>query len=126
MSALLEVSRLSCGYGAGNVLNGVNLVVERGEVVVVLGANGSGKTTLMRALSGVLQRRGSVTFDTNDISTARPERIVRLGMAQVPQGRGTIADLTVEDNLRAGALVRKTAAVESELRHWYEQVSEAW
>ena len=59
MSALLEVSRLSCGYGAGNVLNGVNLVVERGEVVVVLGANGSGKTTLMRALSGVLQRRGS-------------------------------------------------------------------
>ena len=120
MSALLEVSGLSCGYGAGNVLNDVNLLVERGEVVVVLGANGAGKTTMMRALSGVIQRRGSITFATNDISAAPPERIVRLGLAQVPQGRGTIADLTVEDNLRAGALVRKSALLESDLTHWYE------
>jgi branched-chain amino acid transport system ATP-binding protein len=119
--SLLEVEDLYADYGAGDVLHGINLTVEKEEVVVVLGANGAGKTTTMRAISGMLQRRGRVTFDGNDISKASPDAVVRLGLAQVPQGRGTIADLTVEENLRAGAHVRSDKkGIVDDIARWFD------
>jgi branched-chain amino acid transport system ATP-binding protein len=117
---LLELAGVFAGYGAGDVLHGVELAVADGEIVVILGANGAGKTTLMRAISGMIERRGSIRFDGREIAKSSPENIVRLGVAQVPQGRGTIADLSVEDNLRAGAYVRKDKEVASDMERWYE------
>ena len=96
----LELHDVSAGYGAGDVLHQVSLDVRSGEIVVMLGANGAGKTTLMRAISGAISRRGKIRLDGVDISRAGADEIVRRGLAQVPQGRGTFADLTVEENLR--------------------------
>jgi branched-chain amino acid transport system ATP-binding protein len=115
----LHVSGLHAGYGPVEVLHGIDLTVGKGEVVVVLGANGAGKTTLMRAISGVLDRRGSVVLDGRDITHASPDRIVREGLAQVPQGRGTFVDLSVDDNLRIGAHTRGEQ-VSEDLDRWYE------
>jgi branched-chain amino acid transport system ATP-binding protein len=118
---LLQVSDVFAGYGSGDVLHGVGLEVADGEIAVILGANGAGKTTLMRAVSGTIQRRGSIIFDGQELSRSSPESIVRLGIAHVPQGRGTIADLSVEDNLRAGAYVRKDKKeVLADMERWYE------
>ena len=116
----LELHDVSAGYGAGDVLHQVSLVVREGEIVVMLGANGAGKTTLMRAISGAISRRGTILLDGVDISRAGADEIVRGGLAQVPQGRGTFVDLTVEENLRVGALSRRNAAgVNSDLERWY-------
>ncbi|MEO7428817.1 MAG: ABC transporter ATP-binding protein [Acidimicrobiales bacterium] len=117
---LLEVRGLHAGYGPVEVLHGIDLTVGVGEVVVVLGANGAGKTTMMRAVSGTIARRGSVRLDGDDITRTSPEAIVRAGVAQVPQGRGTFTDLTVEDNLRAGAYTRKDDGVGADIARWYE------
>ena len=107
---LLTVEDLRAGYGPLEILQGIDLVVDKGEIVVILGANGAGKTTTMRALSGMISRRGSVTFLDKNISETSAESIVKLGMAHVPQGRGTFSDLSVEDNLRAGAYIRSDAS----------------
>ena len=116
----LGVRGVSAGYGAGDVLHDVSLDVQPGEAVVILGANGAGKTTLMRAISGTIARRGTVTFDGVDISRSAPYKIVRRGLAQVPQGRGTIVDLTVEENLRVGALTRSDhSQVNADIERWY-------
>ncbi|WP_181779035.1 ABC transporter ATP-binding protein [Pseudonocardia pini] len=117
--SLLRIDDMSAGYGAGDVLRGVTLSVDAGEIVVVLGANGAGKTTLMRAVSGMIPRRGTVELDGEDIARSSADAIVRRGLAQVPQGRGTIVDLTVEENLRAGALVRKGKGLAEDLDRWY-------
>ena len=117
----LELHDVSAGYGAGDVLHQVSLDVRSGEIVVMLGANGAGKTTLMRAISGVISRRGTILLDGVDVSRARADEIVRRGLVQVPQGRGTFVDLTVEENLRVGALSRRAAvAVNSDIDRWYE------
>jgi len=117
----LELHDVSAGYGAGDVLHQVSLDVRSGEIVVMLGANGAGKTTLMRAISGVISRRGTILLDGVDVSRARADEIVRRGLVQVPQGRGTFVDLTVEENLRAGALSRRDAVgVNSDIDRWYE------
>jgi branched-chain amino acid transport system ATP-binding protein len=118
--SLLEVEGLRAGYGPVNVLHHVNLSVETGEIVVILGANGAGKTTTMRAISGTLPREGSITLDGEDIAHASPEQIVRLGVAQVPQGRGTFAELSVEDNLRIGAYTRRDSEVGLDVELWLE------
>ena len=115
---LLTVQDLKAGYGPLEILQGIDLTVEQGEIVVILGANGAGKTTTMRALSGMIPRRGSVTFLDLDISATNAEAIVKLGMAHVPQGRGTFSDLTVEDNLRAGAYIRHDD-IDADLQRWY-------
>jgi branched-chain amino acid transport system ATP-binding protein len=119
MNELLQVSNLRAGYGPVEVLHGIDLTVGDGEVVVVLGANGAGKTTTMRAISGTIPRRGTVTFEDRDISKAAADSIVHSGIAQVPQGRGTFVDLTVEDNLRVGAYVRG-AAPDDDIERWYD------
>ena len=122
MSVLLEVESLSAGYGAVQVLHGLGLTVNEGEVAVILGANGAGKTTTMRAISGMIGRKGTINFEGHDITRTPPNEIVRMGIAQVPQGRGTFTDLSVADNLRAGAYTRKAAVgdVDKDIAEWYD------
>ena len=117
---LLEVTDLHAGYGPIEVLHGLDLSVGAGEVVVVLGANGAGKTTTMRAISGTITRRGSVRFDGREIAKLGAAEIVDAGIAQVPQGRGTFVDLSVEDNLRVGAITRKDHDVDADVARWFE------
>jgi branched-chain amino acid transport system ATP-binding protein len=105
--ALLDVADLFAGYSAENVLRGVSFTVEQGGITAILGANGAGKTTLLRAVSGMLRRRGSISFDGQPIERIATEDIARLGVAHVPDGRGTFLDLTTEENLRIGAYTRK-------------------
>jgi branched-chain amino acid transport system ATP-binding protein len=119
VTELLKVEGLRAGYGPIEVLHGIDMTVNEGEVVVVLGANGAGKTTTMRAISGTIPRRGSVRFDGKEIGDASPDSIVRGGVAQVPQGRGTFVDLTVEDNLRVGSYVRRDD-VSKDIERWFE------
>jgi branched-chain amino acid transport system ATP-binding protein len=120
MTVLLRVGGLSAGYGQVEVLHKIDLDVQEGEVSVILGANGAGKTTTMRAISGMIPRKGDIEFAGKSILKSSPEAIVRLGIAQVPQGRGTFTDLTVDDNLRAGAYVRRDRDVENDLALWYD------
>ena len=117
--SLLEVEQLTGGYGAVRVLHGIDFSVDEGEVVVILGANGAGKTTTLRALSGVIGARGRVAFAGDEIVGWRTERISAAGIAHVPQGRGTIADLTVDENLRLGAHTRRDREVAADLERWY-------
>jgi branched-chain amino acid transport system ATP-binding protein len=117
---LLEVAGLHAGYGPVEVLHGIDLTVEEREVVVVLGANGAGKTTTMRAISGAIPCRGKVAFRGSDLTDDGAADVVRAGIAQVPQGRGTFVDLSVEDNLRIGAYSRKDAEVGLDIDKWYE------
>jgi branched-chain amino acid transport system ATP-binding protein len=103
------------------VLHGIELTVEAGEIVVVLGANGAGKTTTISAISGTVHRSGEINFDGHSIVRSSPDAIVRAGIAQVPQGRGTFGELTVEDNLRVGAYSRKSSRQEldEDMERWY-------
>jgi len=119
---LLRTEGLTAGYGPLRVLEGIDLEVNAGEIVVMLGANGAGKTTTMRAISGVMPRQGVVEFDGRNIQKAGPDAIVRAGVAQVPQGRGTFPELSVEDNMRAGAYVRRDGAggVQVDLDKWFQ------
>ena len=118
--SLLSISRLKAGYGQVNVLHDLELVVEPGEIVVMLGANGAGKTTTMRAISGMIQRTGELVFEGTNITKATPDAIVRAGIAQVPQGRGTFPELSVEDNLRCGAYIRSDKEIDADIAKWFE------
>ena len=119
--SLLRAQGLTAGYGPVTVLHGIDLEVNEGEIVVMLGANGAGKTTTMRAISGTIARQGTIEFDGRNIQKVGPEVIVRSGMAQVPQGRGTFPELTVEDNLHAGAYVRRDGSgnVAADIQKWF-------
>jgi branched-chain amino acid transport system ATP-binding protein len=119
MTGNLRVSRLQAGYGPLRVLHDLDLEVGNGEIVVILGANGAGKTTTMRAISGMIPRTGTIEFEGADITKASPDAIVRAGIAQVPQGRGTFPELSVEDNLRAGAFVRDDGEIDVDVRRWF-------
>ena len=118
--SLLELHDVSGGYGPVRVLHDIDLAVDEGHVAVVLGANGAGKTTTLRAISGLIHVAGDLRFDGVSIAGKGPEVVSRLGIAHVPQGRGTFTDLTVEDNLRLGAISRKGNGIEIDLDHWYE------
>lgn len=117
--ALLEVSGLQAGYGLVEVLFGLDFHVEAGEAVVILGANGAGKTSTLRALSGMITARGSMTFDGAPMLGTRADRLLAAGIAHVPQGRGTITDLTVEENLRVGGYGRRDDLA-SDIDQWFE------
>ncbi len=118
--SLLDVRELHGGYGQVKVLHGLDFSVGQGEVVVILGANGAGKTTTIRALSGMIASSGDILFEGKSIQGQRPEQLCKLGIAHVPQGRGTITDLTVEDNLRLGAYVRKDKDIDADIGIWYD------
>lgn len=117
---LLVARGLSGGYGQIQVLHGFDFDVGKGQVVVILGANGAGKTTTLRALSGMLDAEGSVTLDGEELIGKKAADIVRLGVAHVPQGRGTLPELSVEDNLLVGAYVRKDKEIAADMNRWYE------
>jgi len=119
VAALLEVRGLRAGYGAVRVLHGIDVTVDEGEVVVILGANGAGKTTTLRAVSQLVVTEGAVEFAGESLVGCRPEQVARAGIAHVPQGRGTLADLTVEDNLRVGAYRRRDREIDADLDRWY-------
>jgi branched-chain amino acid transport system ATP-binding protein len=104
---MLEVSELHAGYGQSEVIHGVDFRVDVGEVVVILGANGAGKTTTLRAICQMINTKGTIRLNGENIAGKSTTEVVRRGVAHVPQGRGTLADLSVEDNLRVGAYVRK-------------------
>jgi branched-chain amino acid transport system ATP-binding protein len=104
---MLQVEELETAYGPIRALDGVSFEVEQGSITAVLGANGAGKTSLLRTLSGLVRARaGRIRLEGRNIGQLPVERIVRLGMAHVPEGRGVISELSVEDNLRLGGLWR--------------------
>ena len=107
MSALLELHDVEARYGPVQALHGVSLEVEEGSVVAVLGANGAGKTTTLRAISNTVRRTGELRFGGRSLGKLGPEEIARLGIAHVPEGRGTFSELTVWENLRLGAYTKR-------------------
>jgi branched-chain amino acid transport system ATP-binding protein len=107
MTGLLEVASLRASYGATRVLHGVDFELGEKSITALLGANGAGKTTTLRAICGMVRTEGEVRFAGKRIDGRRAEDIARLGIAHVPDGRGTFLHLTTEENLRLGAYVRK-------------------
>jgi len=108
---VLEIEGLVTTYGAVRALDGVDLSVAAGSITAVLGANGAGKTTLLRTINGLVRpREGAVRLDGANVTRLSPEKLVRLGLGHVPEGRGVITELTVEENLRLGGLWRRDRA----------------
>jgi branched-chain amino acid transport system ATP-binding protein len=105
--ALLTAKDLHAQYGLTRVLHGISFSMEKGTITTLLGANGAGKTTTLRALCGMVRTQGEVSFEGQRIDGRATEDIVRLGIAHVPDGRGTFVNLSTEENLRLGAYVRK-------------------
>jgi branched-chain amino acid transport system ATP-binding protein len=127
VAALLELRDVEAAYGPVKALRGVSLSVNEGEIVAVLGANGAGKTTTLRAVSGLVGHSGAIVFDGRAISRPSPERVARLGIAHVPEGRGIFSELSVAENLRLGAYARRNGSWKEELARvtayfpWFEQ-----
>jgi branched-chain amino acid transport system ATP-binding protein len=106
--ALLELTDVHAAYGSVRALHGVSLRVEEGKIVALLGANGAGKTTTLRAISSTVKKTGgNVLYDGQIINSRSPEDVARLGIAHVPEGRGTLSQLTVWENLMMGAYIRR-------------------
>ncbi len=120
MTRLLDVKDLKAGYGPVQVLHGIDFHVDDGETVVILGANGAGKTTTLRAICGMIDTSGSVNLEGGELVGSDAADVVRLGVAHVPQGRGTFPELTVEDNLDVGAYTRKDNEVAADKEKWFE------
>jgi branched-chain amino acid transport system ATP-binding protein len=117
---MLTIESLSVSYGAVQALTSVSLEVPPGRVTAVIGANGAGKSTLLRTLAGLEKpQSGCVTFNGEDITGRKPEDVVRLGIALVPEGRSTIPDLTVEENLKLGGMWRTHAQRSTSLTRAY-------
>ena len=117
---LLEVKDLHASYGPTRVLHGIDFGIEEGSITALLGANGAGKTTTLSALCAMVKTSGGVTFGGQRINGRATEDIVRLGIAHVPDGRGTFANLTTEENLKLGAYTRRDrGAVEGDVARMY-------
>ena len=116
---MLHVDGLHASYGPIEVLHGVDFHVDVGEVVVILGANGAGKTTTLRAICQMIDTKGSIQLGGETINGRSTTEIARRGVAHVPQGRGTLTDLSVEDNLLAGAYTRKDGEVRADIDRWF-------
>jgi branched-chain amino acid transport system ATP-binding protein len=126
--ALLEVQGLHARYGEIEAIHGIDLEIERGAFVALLGANGAGKTSTLRAITGGIKRSGRVSFDGKLLDGSGPEDAARLGIAHVPEGRGTLGSLTVAENLALGAYVRsdrrKIAAREARVIGYFPWIAE--
>jgi branched-chain amino acid transport system ATP-binding protein len=107
MGVLLALRDVDARYGQVQALRGVTLTVDEGEIVAILGANGAGKTTTLRAISGTVRRSGQIELAGRSLARVGPETTARRGVAHVPEGRGTFSELTVWENLRLGAYVRR-------------------
>jgi branched-chain amino acid transport system ATP-binding protein len=118
--SVLEVEGVHAGYGPVNVLEDISFDVGEGQTVALLGANGAGKTTTLRAVCGMVRPRGRVAIAGRDVTRRSTEQIARLGVAHVPEGRGTFAPLTVEENLRLGAYARRDGGVRASIAHAFE------
>src|SRR5882672_2703408 len=117
---LLEVKNLRAGYGQTRVLHGIDFAIEKGSITALLGANGAGKTTTLRAVCAMVKTEGEIRFEGRRIDARETEDIVRLGVAHVPDGRGTFLNLSVEENLRLGAYVRRDrASIETGLERMF-------
>jgi len=126
---LLEVKNLRAGYGPTQVLFGLDFAVAEGGVTALLGANGAGKTTTLRAVSGLIRPEGEVLLSGQRVSGLMTESIARLGVAHVPDGRGTFMELTVEENFRLGAYTRRdpdVAADFARMWEWFPRLKQRW
>ncbi len=112
---LLELRNLTAAYGSRRVLHGLDLSVDAGEIVALLGANGAGKTTTLRAVSGTVSRQGAIVFEGRSLLGRGPADAARLGIAHVPEGRGTMGSFTVMENLQMGAYLRRDRGVRADL-----------
>jgi len=108
MATLLEAKNIEAFYGPTRVLKGISFEVAEGGITTILGANGAGKTSTLRALSGLARRTGEIRFAGQRIDGYTTEKIAALGIAHVPDGRGTLVNMTVEENLRVGAYLRRS------------------
>ena len=130
VTKLLDVRGLHAYYGATHELHGLDFAVEEGGITTILGANGAGKTTTLRAVCGMVKTRGEVRFAGTRIDGRATESIVRLGVAHVPDGRGTFVNLSVEENLRLGAYTRRDkAAVAQDFERmfgYFPRLKERW
>ncbi|MET0879085.1 MAG: ABC transporter ATP-binding protein [Tardiphaga sp.] len=121
MTAMLNVRDLRAYYGQVQALHGLEFALNEGSMTTLLGANGAGKTTTLRAICNMIRSTGSIEFEGKNLGNASTENIVRLGIAHVPQGRGTFTTLTVEENLQLGAITRKdTKAIASDIERMYD------
>jgi len=121
VTALLEMKEVHAGYGQTSVLHGVSLVVPEGGIVSLLGANGAGKTTTLRAITGGVRWSGDIKFGGRSLRRMSTEDVVRGGIAHVPEGRGILTELTVDENLKLGSHLRRDGA---EVRKDYDRVFE--
>jgi branched-chain amino acid transport system ATP-binding protein len=106
VTPLLELDDVKAAYGSVRALHGISLTVGAGQVVALLGANGAGKTTTLRAISGTVKSTGRLRFEEHDLANRGPESVAALGVAHVPEGRGTLGRFSVEENLKLGAYSR--------------------
>jgi len=120
MAAILEANDLSAFYGPIQALYGISFSIETGHVTTLLGANGAGKTTTLRAICNMVRKSGSVRLDGRDVSRRATEDVVRMGVAHVPEGRGTFTGLTVDENLRLAGHKREKRAAAAELERVFE------
>jgi branched-chain amino acid transport system ATP-binding protein len=116
---LLELKQLRAGYGQRRVLQDLDLWIDPAEIVAILGANGAGKTTTLRAISGTCRREGHMLFDGQSLLGCSPSSIARLGIAHVPEGRGTMGQLTVLENLQLGAYIRRDREITPDFERVY-------
>jgi branched-chain amino acid transport system ATP-binding protein len=120
VTALLNIRALNAYYGQVQALHGLEFSLQQGSVTTLLGANGAGKTTTLRAICNMVRTSGAIEFDGASLSSRSTENIARLGIAHVPQGRGTFTSMTVEENLQLGAITRgDKAAVASDIERMY-------
>lgn len=121
--ALLEINNLEVHYGVIHALKGISFEVNEGEIIALIGANGAGKTTILHTISGILQASsGNIIYDGKDITKVQAHKIVNLGISQVPEGRRVFAQLSVLENLKLGAFIRKDKdGIEEDLRNIYER-----
>jgi branched-chain amino acid transport system ATP-binding protein len=119
VTALLNIKALNAYYGQVQALHGLEFSLQQGSVTTLLGANGAGKTTTLRAICNMVRTSGAIEFDGASLANRSTENIARLGIAHVPQGRGTFTSMTVEENLQLGAITRSKSGVTSDIERMY-------
>jgi branched-chain amino acid transport system ATP-binding protein len=119
---ILSINKLRSGYGKIEVLHDVDVTIERGQIATLIGANGAGKTTLLKTISGLIRpTAGTIEFDGRSIARQPPHKIVGLGLSQVPEGRAILKRMTVFDNLRMGAFIRRDSEIARDIDAVFER-----